>query len=57
MLIRRSGSVNSDLNSKKFKMPDSELQIDDKITSQSARDQEQSASALVEISQVTKSFG
>ena len=38
-------------------MPDGNLQVDDKITSQSAGDREQPTSALVEINRVTKSFG
>jgi ABC-2 type transport system ATP-binding protein len=38
-------------------MPDSDLQIDDKMASQSAGDHEQPTTALVEINRVTKSFG
>lgn len=48
--------VNSD-SDPRTKMPDSALQINDEMTRQSARDQEQSTSALVEINHVTKSFG
>ena len=56
MLNGRSGLVNS-YSDPRTKMPDGDLQINDEMTSQSARDQEQSTSALVEINHVTKSFG
>ena len=56
MLNGRSELVNS-YSDPRTKMPDGDLQINDEMTSQSARDQEQSTSALVDINHVTKSFG
>ena len=56
MLNGRSGLANS-YSDPRIKTPDSDLKIKDEMTSQSAKDQEQSPSALVEINHVTKSFG
>jgi ABC-2 type transport system ATP-binding protein len=52
-----SSGITSDQPNNAYKMPDSNIQTEDKTTSQGARGQTPQATNLVEICHVTKSFG